>query len=343
MASYIARRLIQTVLTLLLASIGFFLLIHFEVGPPCAPGAFACREALRLDDPIANQYFVWASHVVRGDFGTSIGGQPVAALILQRLPPTILLVGVSFLVQQMIALPLGVLAATRQYSRIDGLLTFASYIALSLPAFVVGLLLLYAFGVQWPVLPVGHVQDDSVPLFWSSDWFGAIWQDPGYVLGDLARHLALPVLVLALTGIAIDSRYMRSAMLQVLSQDYIRTAKSKGVPGRMVVFKHAFRNALLPIITNIGLYLPSLIGGVLVVELVFTWDGLGYLFDASTGRSSVQFAYGGPFTMSSYPDMPTLQALLILSIVATLLANLLADLAYAWLDPRIRYQSGSGR
>jgi peptide/nickel transport system permease protein len=113
------------------------------------------------------------------------------------------------------------------------------------------------------------------------------------------------------------------------------------VPRRLVVFKHAFRNALLPIITNIGLYLPGLIGGVLVVELVFSWDGLGYLFDVSTGRSSVELAFGVPYTRFSYPDMPILQALLILSTVATLLANLLADLAYAWLDPRIRYKSRS--
>jgi len=341
MGIYLARRLLQTVSTLFLASIGFFLLIHFEVGPPCAPAAVGCREALDLNAPISTQYVVWASHLVRGDFGTSIGGQPVTALILQRLPPTILLVGVAFIVQQMIALPLGVLAATRQYSRMDGAFTVGSYIALSLPAFVVGLLLIYFFSVQWGLLPVGHVQDYSVPLFWSSDWFVAAWHDPTYVLGDLVRHLALPALVLAVTGIAIDSRFMRSAMLQVLSQDYIRTAKAKGVPRRLVVFKHAFRNALPPIVTNIGLYLPSLIGGVLVVELVFSWDGLGYLFDASTGRS-LQLAYGGPFTFFSYPDMPTLQALLILSIVATLLANLLADLAYAWLDPRIRYKSRSG-
>jgi peptide/nickel transport system permease protein len=155
-------------------------------------------------------------------------------------------------------------------------------------------------------------------------------------VGDLARHLFLPVLVLTLSGIAVDSRFMRASMLQVLHQDYIRTARAKGLRRRAVILKHAFRNALLPVLTNFGLYVSSLIGGVVVVEMVFQWEGLGSAFGAAVGVDS---SSGGLAIGTGNGDFPFIQATLMLATLTVVLANLLVDLAYVWLDPRIRLES----
>ncbi len=326
MTAYIVRRLVQSVVTLFILSIMFFLLARQVAGNPCA--TLGCNELLQLDQPITTQYLSWIGHIARGDFGTSSTGQAVGDVILQKLPPTIVLVGVSLVIQQMIALPLGILAALRPYSIPDQVLTFLSYVGLSIPAFLLGFFLIYLLAVHWQWFPVAHYEDVAAPLLFTSDWFSALWSDPGYILGDLARHLALPVFALTVTGIAVDSRFMRAAMLQVLAQDYIRTATAKGLPRRRVIFKHAFRNALLPIITNIGLYLPALLGGVVAVEAVFTWGGLGYAFQQAIG-------YGGQ------SDFTFIESLAMLSAVAAILANLMADVAYALLDPRIRYGARS--
>jgi len=328
MTTYIVRRLIQTAVTLFLLSILFFLLVRLQPISPCGGVSFGCSESLHLDQPIANQYLWWMGQLLHGDFGDSVNGQPIGTIILQHLPPTIVLVLVSLVIQQLIALPLGILAALRPYSKIDQSLTFGSYVALSLPAFVFGLFLIFLLGVHWTLLPIGHYEDPQYPLLWSSDWFSALLQNPGLILGDLLRHLILPAFTLTITGIAIDSRFMRAAMLQVLHQEYIRTAKAKGLRRRRIILKHAFRNALLPIITNLGLYLPALVGGVVVVETVFTWGGLGYTFSqAITGT-----------TYGMGPDFTIVRTLTMLSALAVIIANLLADLAYAWLDPRIRYE-----
>ncbi len=337
MAAYIARRLIQAVITLLVLSLIFFLLLRLSPGAGCVGASQGCTELLHLDQPIANQYLFWLGDILHGNFGISARGDPIGTMILQKLPPTILLVGVSFVLQQLIALPLGILAALRPYSLADQGLTFASYVALSLPAFLVGFFLIFLFAVHWNLLPVAHYEDVSAPLLLTSDWFSALRSDPGYILGDLLQHLILPAFTLTIGGIAVDSRFMRAAMLQVLHQEYIRTAKAKGLPRRTVIFKHAFRNALLPIITNIGLYLPTFIGGVVVVETVFTWGGLGYAFSQAINVGGFG-GFGGSFVSG---DLPTLQALVMLSAAAVTIANLLADLSYAWLDPRIRDQSRS--
>jgi peptide/nickel transport system permease protein len=318
-AAYIARRLIQSIITLFVLTLIFFLLLRLHPGGSCALSSIGCTELLRLDQPIANQYLFWLSDILHGNFGVSATGDPIGAMILQKLPPTIELVGVSFVIQQLIALPLGILAALRPYSLPDQILTLLSYVALSLPAFLIGFVLIFLFAVHWQWLPVAHYEDVSAPLLLSSDWFSALRSDPGFILGDLTLHLILPAFTLVIGGIAVDSRFMRAAMLQVLHQEYIRTARAKGLPRRTVIFKHAFRNALLPIITNIGLYLPAFIGGVVVVESVFTWGGLGYAFSQAVNG-----------------DIPTLEALVMLSATAVVIANLIADLSYAWLDPRIR-------
>ncbi len=335
MAAYIARRLIGSVITLFVLTIIFFLLLRLSPGAGCASGSLGCTELLHLDQPISNQYLFWMGDILHGNFGISASGDPVGTMILQKLPPTVLLVGVSFILQQLIALPLGILAALRPYSLADSALTFLSYVALSIPAFVVGYFLIFLFVVHWNLLPVAHYEDVSAPLLLSGDWFSAVRSDPGFILGDLTLHLILPAFTLVIGGIAFDSRFMRAAMLQVLHQDYIRTARAKGLPRRTVIFKHAFRNALLPIITNLGLYLPAFIGGVVVVESVFTWGGLGYAFSQAIGIGGI----GGFGGSTGGGDMPTLEALVMLSATAVVIANLVADIAYAWLDPRIRDQS----
>lgn len=321
MTVYIIRRLLQSLLILFALSIIFFLLVRFQPQGACGYGDQVCVQQLNLDQPVANQYLSWIGPYLHGDFGVSRGGQPVLLILSQKLPPTLLLVGISFFIQQAVALPMGIYAALRQYSRVDSLLSLGAYVALSFPGYVLGLLLLYMFGVQWRLLPVGHYEDPVFPTLWSSDWFGALAADPSGVIGDLAWHLLLPTFVLTVGGIAVDSRFMRASMLQVLQQQYIRTARATGLSRRRIIFKHALRNALPPIITNMALYLPTLIGGVIVVETVFTWGGLGYEFRTDLGSF----------------DFPMLQAMLILSSLAVLLTNLLADITYGLLDPRVRY------
>lgn len=331
MGTYIARRLLQSILILIGLSVVFFVILHLTPGGPCAAfegsgarGAaeeHACVIRLGLDRPLPAQYFSQMGTYIHGDFGISNYGNSVAGTIAAKLPATILLMGTSYLLQQLIALPLGIFAALRQYSFFDQAFTFMSYVGLSMPTFWLGLILIFVFAVHWTVLPPGRVEDVTLPVFWSHDWFVALGQNPGLLLGDLIRHLIMPMFVLMVTGIAADSRFMRASMLEVINQDYIRTAKAKGLSRRVVIFKHAFRNAVLPIITNIALYLPLLIGGAVITETIFSWGGIGYLFITSIVAN----------------DYPTVQALLMISALATLLANLLADLTYAWVDPRIRY------
>jgi peptide/nickel transport system permease protein len=335
MTTYILRRLLQALVLMFLLSIMFFLMARFQPGGPCPDLNIGCIQAQHLDEPVTNQYYFWVSQLVRFDFGLDASGQPVSQVISQKLPATILLAGTAVFFQQLIALPLGILAATRQYSFFDQGLTFFSYVALSIPSFVMGIVLVNLLGLHFGWFPTSRYEDVAAPILFSSDWWGALVTDPGYILGDLARHLFLPVLVLTAAGVAVDSRFMRASMLQTLHQDYIRTAKAKGVGRRSIVFKHAFRNALLPVLTNFGLYVPSLLGGVIVVELVFQWEGLGYAFGSAIGIGSLG---GGSYGVgASSGDFGFIEATLMLATMVVLLANLLVDLAYVWLDPRIRF------
>jgi peptide/nickel transport system permease protein len=331
MGTYIVRRILQAILILFGLSIVFFLILHLTPGGPCqafegqgfaaAAKEQACTHRLGLDQPFVVQYFKLMGTYSHGDLGTSIWGTPVNSEVTASLPATILLIGSSYLIQQMIALPLGVFAALRQYTFFDQLFTFVSYVGLAMPTFWLGLLLVFTFAVHFQWFPPGRVEDLTMPLFWTGPWFDLLRHDPGLVLGDLVRHLTLPMVTLIVVGIAVDSRFMRSSMLEVIRQDYIRTAKAKGLAPRVVIFKHAFRNALLPIITNVGLYLPALLGGAVITETIFTWNGLGYLYIHSINVN----------------DYPTIQALSMIGALAVLMSNLLTDLTYAWVDPRIRY------
>jgi len=343
LGAYVALRLLQTAGVLALASVGFFFLTHLQPGGVCGPyPSLVCQQEYGINQPLSTQYLIWLGRVLHGNFGESIDGTPVLFSIMQGLPATALLVLVTLVLQQAIAIPLGILGAVRRYSVLDRTLTFLAYCALSVPVFILGIVLLYLIGGTWGLLPVGQITSARLPTFWTPAWFTALWNHPALMLGDLARHLALPVAALMVTGVAIDSRFMRAAMLQTLHQDYIRTARAKGLAPSSVIFKHALRNALLPMITNIGLYLPALLSGVLMVEVVFSWPGLGFDFYTATGRASPQVVGTSliPSTASA-PDYPTITALLLLGTLAVLLSNLLADVAYAVLDPRIRVgQSG---
>jgi len=329
MGTYILRRLLQAVFILVGLSVVFFVILHITPGGPCA--AFegggisaaakqqACVTRLGLDRPLAAQYFSQMGVYLHGDLGQSVSGDSVSAVIAQKLPATVLLMGSSYVIQQMIALPLGVFTALKQYTFFDQAFTFLSYVGLSMPTFWLGLILIFVFAVQFNVLPAGRVEDVTIPIFWSHDWFVMLQHQPGLLLGDLLRHLLLPMTVLMVTGVAGDSRFMRSSMLEVIRQDYIRTARAKGLSPRVVIFKHAFRNALLPIITNIGLYLPALLGGAIITETVFSWPGV-----ASFTVDSISNA-----------DYPVVQAAVVMLAALISLVNLGVDLAIGVLDPRI--------
>lgn len=331
MTRYLIRRLVEVVIALFGITTLIFIILHLRPGGPCAlalsgstTGGADCIDFYGLDQPIVNQYVTFIGNYLHGNLGTSlsIGATPVTTLLAQHLPATALLIVSSFLVQQIIALPLGALAAVYHRSKFDGAFSILSYIFLSIPAFLLGFALILIVAVQFGLLPGSESTDPRLPVLGTGEWFSFLTHQPGLALGDTVRHLILPMVTLAAVGIALDSRYMRAAMLQVLDEEYIRTAKAKGLPVRSIVFKHAFRNALPPIITNMGLYLPALLGTAIVVEKVFAYGGVGLLFVDAIGSG----------------DSPVVEAVFLLSTVAILVGNLLADIAYAFADPRVRYE-----
>jgi peptide/nickel transport system permease protein len=257
-----------------------------------------------LDRPIPVQYAEWAGRLLTGDWGRSYRDQsPVLTVIVSHLWATLELMLSSTLLAILLGTWVGVLGAIRRYSAADYLATIGAMVALSVPTFWFGLVMIYVFSVWLAWLPSGNMYSNG-----------------GGGLLDYARHLLLPCLVLTLVTIATWSRYMRAAMLDVVSQDYIRTARAKGLRPRAVLVHHALRNALLPMITVAGLHVPTLLGGALVTETVFTWPGMGRLFLDSIG----------------YRDYPVVMGLLMFSAMLVLLGNLLADLLYLLADPRIR-------
>ena len=336
MLTYLSRRLLQSALILVGLSVFFFALLRITPGGPCnalqAVGATVaqqeryqgCRANLGLDRPLPAQYLTWAGRVLHGDFGQSIGeGRPVSEEIVSRIPATLLLGGISYLLAELIAIPLGIFAAVRRYSIVDSLFTILSYIGLSMPSFWLASILILFFGVALGWLPAGGIVGDvgNIPTFNGPGYWAYVSQHPLHAGTDFLHHLILPAAVLAIIGIAGDSRFMRASMLDVINQDYIRTARAKGLSRRTVILKHATRNALLPIITNIAIALPQLIGGAIITESIFGWPGMGQLYASSLSQL----------------DYPVLQALLMISAVGILAGNLLGDLTYAWADPRIRY------
>ena len=314
MGKYLLARSLQSLILLVLVSIIGFGVLHLAPGGPLAqfalvPGmsqADIARIAhqMGLDRPLPLQYWEWFSRLLTGDWGRSYrDNQPVLAVIGSHLGATLELMVTATLIAVLLGTWIGVMGAIRRYSLFDYLATIGAMVALSIPTFWFGLITIYLFSVELGWLPAGN----------------------RYTVGDASfldylHHLIGPSLVLALVTIAIWSRYMRSSMLDVINQDYIRTARAKGLPERVVLAHHAIRNALLPMITIAGLQLPTLLSGALVTETVFTWPGMGRLFLDSLG----------------YRDYPVVMGILVFSAILVLVGNLLADLLYAVADPRIR-------
>jgi peptide/nickel transport system permease protein len=315
MTAYLARRLLQIVPVLILISIVSFSLTFVLPGDPALAilGEQNARDQrlyaqmraqLGLDRPLPVQYVDWASHVLRGDFGISTTSrQPVLALIQQRVGPTLELGVLGFTLAVAIGLSVGVASAVRPNSKFDIAGTLVAIAGASIPHFWLGLLLILAFGLwlRW-LPPSGYV---------------APTQD---LLGNL-RLMLLPTIAISSGGAAVLMRQVRSAMLEVLGQEYITTARAKGLTGGAVTLRHALKNALVPVVTVLGLQIGLLIGGAVVTESIFSIPGVG--------RLAADSIYNR--------DFPVLQAIVMLVAVSVLVANLITDIAYAWLDPRIRY------
>ncbi|MGF1610076.1 MAG: ABC transporter permease [Kiloniellales bacterium] len=314
MTRYLLSRFAQSLVLLWLVSMIAFAVLHLAPGGPLSqfalsPGVTQAQierisEQMGLNRPLPVQYLDWLFHLVIGDWGKSFrDSRAVLAVIGSHLPATLQLMVSSTLLAIVLGTWVGVLGAIRRYSLFDYLATIGAMVALSIPTFWFGLVTIYIFSVRLGWLPAGN-------MFTIGD---------GSFL-DYLHHLIAPCVVLGLVTVAIWSRYMRSSMLDVVNQDYIRTARAKGVPERVILWRHAIRNALLPMITIAGLQLPTLLSGALVTETVFTWPGMGRLFLDSL----------------SYRDYPVVMGILVFSAVLVLIGNLLADILYAVADPRIR-------
>ena len=342
MTGYVIRRLIQAIPLLGIVSLVIFVLLQ-SAGDPLAimggrvPPRPEDRERLRrqlgLDQPMLVQYVYWLigndwtlvdrdgdgepdspgqrHGVLRGDFGQSIvTNQPAIEIVIDRLPNTLILSVTSQILIIVAGLGIGLISAMKQYSRLDNLLTTFSFVAYSMPIFLIAVGFMYVFAVKF--------REWGLPYFPTSGMF-----DPreGQTFAQVAWHLVLPVMSIALISIARYSRYVRSNMLEVINSDYIRTARAKGITERAILYRHAFKNAALPIVTLIGLDLPGLVAGAVVTESIFAWPGMGRLFLDHLSRL----------------DYAVLMAILLLFTVAVIVFQLITDLAYTWLDPRIRY------
>ncbi|HKA09910.1 MAG TPA: ABC transporter permease [Candidatus Dormibacteraeota bacterium] len=316
MSRYASRRLLQALPLLLGISVASFLIINAVPGGPLSAYENApsitpldlqrLEHQLGLDQPLYVRYVTWLTHFLTGDWGYSYATQqPVLAMIGERLPNTLYLMGTVYVVTLLLAVPVGVVTAIRQYSWLDHLFTGLSFAGLSMPTFWLGLLLIIVLGLTLRLFPLG----------------GMATPGADFNLVDRVWHLALPVATLSFVGIAHYSRYLRASMLETLHQDYMRTARAKGLSYGSAVFRHALKNAALPLVTIAALDLPELFVGALVTEQIFGWPGMGRLFWDSATRS----------------DYPVLMGILAVSSTLIVLANLAADLVYGYLDPRIRY------
>ncbi|MGE5578584.1 MAG: ABC transporter permease [Bacillota bacterium] len=322
MSSYLARRALQIIPLLIGISIINFGIMHLAPGDPVdllternatAEDRARIRAIYGLDDPIYVQYFRWLSQVIRGDFGKSfVDGQPVIKSILERLPYTIYLNLVTIIIIYAIAIPVGIISALRQYSWFDHAVTFMAFIGQAMPAFFFGLLLIYTFGLKLDWLPIAGIGTIGLNVRTAGFWATVL---------DRTKYLVMPAIVVSFGSIASVARYMRSSMLEVIRQDYVRTARAKGLPERIVTVKHALRNALLPIVTLIGGELPALFGGLVVIETIFSWPGVGLL----SMRAIFQ------------RDYQIVMAMNMIGATLMVLGNLLADILYVVVDPRIKY------
>jgi len=322
MLNYLSRRLLLMIPLLIGITLISFVVIHLAPGEPTDlqtdlnPQATAeMQERLRaqygLDQPLYVQYGEWLGRLVRLDFGESfaLDHRPVLDKVTERLPITILINVLSIVLILVVAVPIGVLSATRRNSLFDKGTTVFVFIGFAMPSFWLALLLMDYLGVRLGWVPIAGIRSLGYEYL---GFFGRIW--------DIAQHLILPVFVSAFGGLAGFSRYMRSNMLEVVRQDYILTARAKGLSEHAVIYQHALRNALLPVITILGLSVPGLIGGSVIFETIFAIPGMGKLF------------YDGVMMR----DYPLIMGVLVIGAVLTLVGNLIADVSYALADPRIR-------
>jgi peptide/nickel transport system permease protein len=372
MAKYIVRRILQAIPVLIGITIVVYGILLAAPGGPTARFANNPRvtpadrdkfkKAWGLDQPIPVQYCRWmgfcnpnvdgtflvvlpnpqaflndndipnvlpaalgggGNGILHGDFGISIEtGEKVVVRIQRALLPTIILAGTALVIWILLALLIGVYAAIKRYSLFDQAATVFAYVGYAMPTFWLGLMLIFTFaGPGLDLLPASGMVNSRSAAFGTAPYWTAFAAHPIDNILDIGRHLILPVVTLVVVNIAGDSRFVRASMLEAMSQDYVRTARAKGLPGRTVVFRHALKNAMLPVITNIGLEIPFLFTGAIVTETIFTWPGIGHLTIDATNAF----------------DYPTLMGLLLIAAAATVVANLIADVAYAVVDPRIKY------
>ena len=324
MGTYALRRILQTIPILFIISILLFLMVRAAPGGPLTAARRnpniskeqieAIEEKLGLNDPLPVQYGRWLGDMLRGDMGESIKfRRPVSEMIGERVLNTLILVGASFLVTLLFAIPIGILSARKPYSTFDYVMTTITFIGQAIPVYWLGLGLIVIFYVIIknpltgnPLFPVGGMNTRGM----EGNLLDTLW------------HLVLPVTALSLGWVAWYSRFLRSSMLDVLHEDYVRTAHAKGLTDSLVYYKHALQNAILPLVTLIALDLPSLFAGALFVETIFSWPGMGRLFwDAAKGR-----------------DYPVLLGVVMLTAVLIIVCNIIADLAYGWLNPQVKYE-----
>jgi len=318
MLIYILRRLLISVPILLGITMIIFFIASQMPGDavqamisqetPMAEELIALRRGqLGLDQPVPVQYARWLSQLVSGNLGFSFQtGEPVAKVLAARVFATLELMGAALLIAIVLGVLLGVISALRQYSFLDYTLTFLGFTGVSIPDFFFGMLLVYIFAIKLGWFPTSGISTPGEP----------------WTLADNLRHLALPAFALALVRTATFMRYTRASVLEVMNNDYVRTARAKGLAEWLVTARHILRNALIPIITVIGLSLPVLFGGSVIIETIFQWPGIGLMFiNAITGR-----------------DSPVIMGYVLFSAIIVLASNLLTDVVYSWADPRIRYE-----
>jgi len=323
MIKYIIRRLIGLVPLLFGITIITFMVIHLAPGKPTdletqfnPKVSMEARERIAhlygLDKPLHIQYIDWLKRFVRFDFGISfVDSRPVIKKIAERIPITLGINLASIILILLIGIPIGVSSAVNEGSFYDRSMTVFVFVGFAIPTFWLGLILMDLVGVRWGILPISGIKSLEFEKF---GFFEKVI--------DVARHLVLPVFVSAFGGLAGISRYMRSNMVRVLKQDYVRTARAKGLRERDVIYKHALKNALLPVVTILGLSVPGLIGGSVIFESIFSIPGMGRLFYESVMAR----------------DYPVIMGVLVIGATLTLLGNLLADVSYAAVDPRIKLE-----
>jgi peptide/nickel transport system permease protein len=363
MTKYVIRRLIQAIPVVIGITVVCYAIMLSAPGGPSQRFAnnpkitneqrAAFMKSWGLDQPIPVQYCRWmgfcdpdqdglallkksgvpnvlpsglgggTNGMLHGDLGFSIdSGEPVGTRIARAALPTLILAGTAFILWILLAILLGVLAAIRRYSLFDQAATIFAYVGVAMPTFWLGIMLIFIFGATLKVLPISGMIDARLsPPFGSDQYWQYFGRQPVTAITDILRHLILPVITLVFVSIAGDSRFVRASMLEALGQDYVRTARAKGLPSRIVNFRHALRNALLPVVTNIALELPFLFTGALVTESIFSWPGIGKL----TIDSIRAF------------DYTIMMGVLFITALLVVLANLLADILYAVVDPRIKY------